>query len=171
MSLVSMRVEGYERLVKKLDRAGRGDLRRVAKKLTGQAMGPVLVAARENAPVNSGRLRASIGKLSTQNRRGTSFGTRVGTRRDFVYKTTEGERVVSGRGKIRDRAVKKGIRQDKKTAQQYARGIEFGVTKSGKTARAAGGAFFLERAIQSHRRAAISTLSAGLRAHLNSLKD
>lgn len=170
MSSLNVQILGQAELAAKLRRLGGPQIRRMAQKVASTAMAPVLRAAKERAPVGpTGRLRASIGKLASRSKRGDSFTSRVGTRRDFVYRTTSGEKRVSGRGKIRDRAVAKGAAQDRKTAQQYARVIEFGKDRRGRVRRRSGPAMFLEGAILAHQRAIIGTVSTELRRHLASV--
>jgi hypothetical protein len=160
-------LEGRRELLAQMQRIGGPRMRALARRVTADAMRPVIATARERAPVASGRLRASLGQLSSVNRRGDAFTNRVGTRRDFVYRNAAGQKVVSGRGKIRDRAVAKGIAQDRRTAQQYGRVIEFGVDRGGRIRRRAGPARFLEGSIQQHRAAIIAGVSSGLRTHLS----
>jgi len=165
-------LEGWQELGRKMRRLGGPQLRQMARRITVTAMAPVLATAKQNAPVGpTGRLRASLGRLARSNKRGDAFTARVGTRRDFVYKTTSGERRVSGRGKVRDRAVAKGAIEDRKTAQQYARLIEFGKDRNGRIRRRAGPARFLEGAITTHRRAIIGTVETELHRHLASVSS
>ena len=164
MTSVNVDIQGREQLVRELRALGGPRLRQVARKVATRALRPVLGIAKANAPVGeTGRLAASIGQLSSTNRRGDAFSSRVGTRRDFTYKTTSGEKRVSGRGKVRDRAIGKGYSQDTKTAQQYARLIEFGTDRNGRIRRKAGGAHFLENAITSQQTQIVGTVESELR--------
>jgi hypothetical protein len=131
-------------------------------------MKPVTSAAKAGAPVASGRMRASIGKLATTNRAKTSFGVRVGIRRNFTYRTTSGEKMVSGSKKFQ--AKHAGRKLTPVAAQQYARPVETGSTRDGKWKRAAGGAHFLDRAILGNRAGIITTIGAELRSYLQSRK-
>jgi Bacteriophage HK97-gp10, putative tail-component len=169
VSNITVQVEGAKQLRRQLMALGGIRLRRLAKSVVGRAMSPVIASARAGAPVGpTGRLRASLGKIVGANRRGDAFTARVGTRRDFTYRSTSGVKMVSGRGKIRDRALAKGHTQDKKTAQQYARLIEFGYDKSGRLRRKAGGAHFLDDAILSHQVQLIGTVTSELRRYVDS---
>lgn len=170
MTIAAIQLEGHEQLITELRALGGRELRKMAKRVTSAAMAPTLAAARGNAPMESGRLAASIGKLATQNRAGTSFGSRVGTRLNYTYKTTSGERMVSGSKKFHERHLAKGRKLTTVSAQQYARLIEFGVSKNGKWKRKAGPAHFLENALQSNRSRIITTIGAELRSYLNQRK-
>lgn len=168
MSSIDVQIEGATQLRRQLRALGGVRLRRLAKSVVGRAMTPVLAIARAAAPVGpTGRLRASLGKIVGANRRGDSFTARVGTRRDFTYRNTSGAKMVSGRGKVRDRALAKGHQQDQKTAQQYARLIEFGYDKSGHLRRKAGGAHFLDNAILSQQTQLIGTVTSELRRYVD----
>jgi hypothetical protein len=167
---LSVQVEGAVELRRQLKTLGGPKLRQLAKRTVSSAMTPVLGAARQTAPIGpTGRLRASLGKVIGANRRGDIFTARVGTRRDFTYRNTSGQKMVSGRGKIRDRAIAKGHTQDKKTAQQYARLIEFGTDKSGRVRRKAGGAHFLDDAILTQQSTIIGTVVSDLRRYVESI--
>lgn len=166
MSGIEFHIEGQDRLVRQLRALGGPTLRKLAKKVTFAALAPVLSIAQRTVPVQSGRLRASLGELVHRHKRGDAISARVGTRRDFTYVSTRGDFKVSGRGKVRDRAIGKGFRQDKTTAQQYARGIEFGVSKDGRIRRKAGAANFLENAIVSQQSSIITNVADGLRRYV-----
>lgn len=167
MSSTTILIEGRERLNRELKRLGGPKARQVARKVVTSAMRPVLGTARSNAPVGeTGRLRASLGQLATRNKRGDAFSSRVGTRRDFVYRNEAGQKIVSGRGKGRDKAIAKGATQDRKTAQQYARLIEFGTDSKGRIRRKAGASHFLENAIQTHQTQIIEAVESELNRHL-----
>jgi hypothetical protein len=166
MSNVDIKLEDAAEIRRKLKALGGIRLRQVAKRVVSTAMAPVITEAKASAPVGSGRLRASLGRTVGANRRGDAFSARVGTRRDFVYRDTSGQKLVSGRGKIRDKAIAKGAKQDLKTAQQYARLIEFGQDSKGRMRRKGGGAHFLENAIQSNKSAIIGTVTAELRRYV-----
>lgn len=169
MSTITVQILGQDQLAAKLRRIGGKAVRQFARKVTTKAMAPVLAAAKANAPVGpTGRLRASIGRLASASKRGDMFAARVGTRRDFTYRTTSGERRVSGRGKIRDRAIAKGYTQDRTTAQQYARVIEFGKDSKGRIRRQSGPAMFLESAITSNRSVVLGSVESDFRRFLNS---
>ena len=169
MSTVAVRILGQEQLAAKLRRMGGKAIRQFARKVTTKAMAPILSAAKAEAPVGpTGRLRASLGRLQTVSRKGDAFSSRVGTRRDFTYRTTSGERRVSGRGKGRDKAIAKGFTQDRKTAQQYARVIEFGRDSKGRIRRQSGPAMFLEGAIQRNSSVVIGSVESDFRQFLAS---
>ena len=166
----TIRIERREQLVRELRALGGPKLRQVARRATTTALRPVLTAARALAPVHSGRLRASLGQLATSSRRGNFVGSRIGTRRDFVYRSTAGERLVSGSGKKRDKALARGIAQDRTTAQQYARGIHFGVDHSGRVRRKSGAIPFLEHPITAQAEQIIATVASELRRHVESAR-
>ena len=169
MSSIELKLFGHRELAARLRRLEGPRLRSMARKVTSTAMAPVLAAAKAAAPVGpTGRLRASIGKLASTNRRRDSFSSRVGIRRDFAYRDTSKRKMFSGRGKKRDAALAKGATQDKKSAQQYARLIEFGRDRAGNVRRKAGGAFFLDGAIRSRATQILGTVSTELRRHLES---
>lgn len=169
MSNINVSLPDQARLVKQLKKAAGPDLRRFARKSVATAMAPITGEAKRRAPVQGGRLRASIGRLASTNKKKTAFSQRVGTRRDFTYKSTAGVRLVSGMGKKRDQALANGYQQDRATAQQYARGIEFGTSRSGKVRRRKGGAHFLEDAINANQSRIITTVASELRRHLSTI--
>jgi HK97 gp10 family phage protein len=165
--VVTFSVEGHKELAAKLRAMGGPRVRAIARAVATEAMAPVLGIAKSRAPIGpTGRLRASLGKLAKSNRRRDAFSSAVGTRRDFKYRSRDGVKTVSGRGKGRDAALKKGYTQDTKTAQQYARLIEFGQDKKGRWRRRAGPANFLESAIQDQKNQIIATVSSALRRHV-----
>ncbi len=167
MSSVTVKLEGQEELVRQLKSLSGPRLRTVARRVVTTAMAPVLAIAKENAPVGpTGRLRASIGKLATSNKDRTAFSSRVGTRRDFNYTNVSGDRIVAARGKKLEAGLAKGRKKDTKSAQQYARLIEFGVDKKGRIRRKAGPAHFLENAIISQKSQIITSVSSTLRRFL-----
>lgn len=169
MSSVNVQILGQAQLAAKLRRMGGKAVRQFARKVTAKAMAPILSAAKADAPVGpTGRLRASLGRLQTTSRKGDAFSSRVGTRRDFTYRTTTGERRVSGRGKVRDRAMAKGFTADRKTAQQYARVIEFGRDSKGRIRRQAGPAMFLVGAIRRNTSVVIGSVESDFRQFLAS---
>lgn len=169
--MANLVLEGHRELVRELKALSGPKLRAMARRVATVAMRPVRALAKANAPVDGGRLRASIGQLSTRNRRGDALSSRVGTRRDFTYRSTSGQKLVSGRGKVRERALKKGYTQDSKTAQQYARLIEFGYDKKGRLRRKAGGAHFLDNAIRSQASTILGTVSSEFRRHLQTVRN
>jgi HK97 gp10 family phage protein len=171
MASINMQLEGHRELVRELRAISGPKLRTMARKVATTAMKPVRAAAKVNAPVDGGRLRASIGQLATRNARGDAFSSRVGTRRDFTYRSTGGQKLVSGRGKVRDKALGKGYTQDSKTAQQYARLIEFGYDKRGRLRRKAGPSHFLDNAIKSNRQQIIGTVSSEFRRHILTVRN
>jgi hypothetical protein len=161
-------ITGQRELVARLRRLGGPRLRTIARRVTSTAMAPVLADAKASAPIGpTGRLRASVGKLASTNKRRDAFSSRVGIRRDFTYRSSSGAKTVSGRGKKRDAALAKGYAQDKKSAQQYARLIEFGYDRKGRLRRKAGGAFFLEGAISSRRAQILGTVATELRRYVD----
>lgn len=168
MTSINVELEGREQLVRELRALGGPRLRSLARKVASSAMAPIVAMAKGGAPVGpAGRLRASIGKLATTNRAKDAFTSRVGVRRDFTYRTVSGVKTVSGRGKVRERARKKGgYAEDTKSAQQYARVIEFGVDSSGRIRRKAGPAHFLENAITRNQTQIIGTVSDQLRQYV-----
>ncbi len=164
MSSVTVRLEGQEELARQLQRLSGPQLRTLARRVVTTSMEPVLAAARENAPVGpTGRLRASIGKLATTNRKGDAFSSRVGTRRDFTYTNVSGQRIVAARGKKLAHGLAAGRTKDTKSAQQYARLIEFGKDSKGRIRRKAGPAHFLENAIVNKQSQIITSVSSQLR--------
>jgi HK97 gp10 family phage protein len=171
MGSINASLEGQRELVRELMALSGPKLRAMARKVAKTAMKPTLEAARATAPVDGGRLRASIGQLASRNRRGDALTSRVGTRRDFTYRSISGQKLVSGRGKVRDKALAKGYSQDAKTAQQYARIIEFGYDKSGRLRRKAGGAHFLDNAIKSNSSTIIGTVSSEFRRHIETTRN
>jgi len=165
MSSIDVQLEGMPELIRKLRKLAGPQLRTVARRVVKTAMAPVLSVAKANAPVGpTGRLRASIGQLADTTGKGSAFSSRVGTRRDFTYTSTSGERIVAARaGKKLESGLAKGRKKDVKSAQQYARGIHFGEDKKGRIRRKAGPAPFLEDAILGKQSSIISTLSSEFR--------
>lgn len=161
---IEVHIEGREQLVKDLQRLRGPELNRVIKRSTSAAMEPVLSAAQGEAPVDSGRLRASLGELAESRRNATT--AKVGVRRDFSYVSTSGGFMAHGRGKQRDRALQHGFTKDTKTAQQYARVIHFGVDKDGRVRRKAGAAPFLEEPLVSKATTIIDHVANDLRAYV-----
>jgi HK97 gp10 family phage protein len=170
MSVITIAIEGREQLIHELRALAGPELKRVASRSVRTAMRPVLVAAQAGVPVESGRLRTSLGQLSVTSSRGGFVSSRVGPRRDFTYRSSAGNKLVSGHGKKRDKAIAKGFAQDRTTAQQYASLIEFGTDRSGRVRRKAGGAHFLESAIASQQAHAIETVASELRRHIETMK-
>ena len=169
MSNVNVQITGARELGRQLRAMGGPKLRKLAKKIVSTAMGPTLGTSKSMAPVGpTGRLRASLGRVVGANRRGDAFSARVGTRRDFTYRSVSGQKLVSGRGKKRAAALAKGFVQDKKTAQQYARIVEFGYDSKGRMRRTAGPARFLERAIIANSSQIIGTVETELKRYINS---
>lgn len=166
MSAITIDIEGREQLIQELRALAGPELKRVAKRSVATAMKPVLAVARVGTPVVSGRLRASLAQISIDIGRAGTVSSRVGTRRNFTYRSTKGHKLVSGSGKSRDRALKRGFTQDQVTAQQYASPIEFGTDSSGRVSRKAGGAHFLESAITSQQGSVIETVASELRRHI-----
>lgn len=150
MSKDVVSLEGFKELGKQLEKLAGKDAKKVIRKSVANAMNPVKQVAKSKAKMieRSGRLAASIGKMATTNRRGNAFSSRVGVRRDFTYRDTSGNKMVSGRGKQRDRAITRGFTQDNKSAQMYARPIHFGVDSKGRVRRKAGAFPFLDDAIK-----------------------
>ena len=168
MTSVNVDIQGREQLVRELRALGGPQLRQVARKVATRALRPVLGIAKANAPVGpTGRLRASIGQLASTNSKKDAFSSRVGTRRDFNYTSSEGVKMTTHRGEKQKKAIAKGRTLDKKTAQQYARLIEFGTDKSGRIRRKAGGAHFLENAITSQQTQIVGTAESELRRHID----
>lgn len=165
MPSVDVHIEGLDELRRKL-RAMGPRLKKVVRPIVRARMAPVLVEAKALTPRGTGRLAESIGELVSS--RKSSVTARVGTRRDFTYTSDQGEKLVSGRGKVRDRALAKGFKQDKTTAQQYARGIEFGVSRDGRIRRKAGGAHMLEHALTDETPGIISGVASDLRRAVES---
>ncbi len=129
----------------------------------------MLATARRLVPVDSGRLRASLGVGVQIRRRKDGAIGRVGPRRDFRFTgkgRLKGRKLVSGSGKQRDSALAKGYAQDRVNPNQYARGIEVGVDKSGRLRRKAGPARFMLRALESQKQTAIDAVAAELRARV-----
>ncbi len=167
MSDVRVQLEGQKELIAQLSRLSGPALRSLARNVVKTAMVPVLEAAKANAPVGpTGRLQASIGKLATTNSKGDAFSSRVGTRRDFNYTNVSGTRIVAARGKKLTKGLATGRTKDTKSAQQYARLIEFGVDSKGRMRRRAGPAHFLENAIVSKQSGIITSVSSQLRRFL-----
>jgi HK97 gp10 family phage protein len=162
---VGFHIEGREKLVAQLRKLGGPALRKLARKVSMGAMIPVLKAAQANVPRDSGQLRASLGKLAHTHRRGMAVSAEVGTRRDFTFRSG-GEKFAQGVGKKIDRAVSRGARLTKTSAQEYARVIEFGVDKSGRSRRKAGASHFLENAIVANTGSIINHVATELRRHV-----
>lgn len=177
MSSVTIKLEGQERLAAELRRKTRGELRAVARRVTAKAMKPLIAISKSMVPQKTGRLSASIGQLSSSNGRKTAFSSRVGVRRDFTYTANptdddvilnDGKGRKTSSGRANKKLLAKGFVQDKTSAQLYAGGIHFGTDKKGRVRRKAGAVQFLERPIVSNTAAIISTVSAELRAYLES---
>jgi hypothetical protein len=158
-------------LRKQIRTLGGPRLRMVARRVVTENARPILRAAKALVPVDGGRIRASLGQLVASNRRKDAFTGRIGTRRDFTYRRkTDGAKLVSGRGKVRDRAMARGFRQDKGSPNLYAGGIEFGTDKSGRVVRKAGGATFLNRAILGEKQRIETTIADAFRRHINQVQ-
>lgn len=170
MSAITFDIEGREQLISELRALAGPELKRVAKRSVATAMRPVLAVAKAGCPVVSGRLRASLAQLAIDSQRSGTVSSRVGTRRNFTYRSTRGHKLVSGSGKSRDRALKRGFTQDQVTAQQYASPIEFGTDASGRVRRKAGGAHYLESAITSQQSNVIETVAGELRRHIETAR-
>ncbi len=179
MSAITVNIEGREQLIRQLRELAGPELKRVAAFATRTAMKPVLDLARSNAPQKTGRLRASIGQLNSSSSRSGFVASRVGTRRDFKFKSTGGEKILSGRTDVGSKkkratikaALKKGYKKDDRSAQQYARLIEFGTDSEGRIRRKAGGAHFLDEAITSKAGSIIQTVADELRRKIESTSE
>lgn len=165
---ITYEIQGREQLVRELRALGGPALRKLARRITVDRLKPVLTQAQQLAPVKSGRLRASLGELATSTN--GSATARVGTRRDFTYVNTSGDFLVSGRGKRHQRLFQKGFRKDQTTAQQYARGIHFGVDRSGRIRRAAGAVPFLEDPITQNADKIIEGVVTDLRTYVETTR-
>ncbi|GDY15070.1 hypothetical protein LBMAG53_39480 [Planctomycetota bacterium] len=169
MAAETIRLEGQKELANRLRALGGSRLRRAAIAAVQQGMKPLLQSAKRLVPVSSGRLRASLGAGVQVRRRKDGAIGRVGPRRDFRFTgkgRLKGQKLVSGSGKQRDKALAKGYAQDRTNPSMYARGIELGVDKSGRVRRKAGPARFMIRALESQKQAAIDAVAAELRSRV-----
>ena len=163
-----IRIEGGERLEKDLSALGRGVANKLGRRTVRSMMSPVLRDAKAATPVDSGLLRTSIGLLARTSRGSGSHTARVGTRANVSFRDKRTKQLmVSGRGKHAERWKSKGATVTKRTANQYAGGIEFGTKASGKVARAAGGVMMLNRAMQSHTSSIIANFERILRQEID----
>ena len=163
------RLEGQKELAAKLKALGGSRLRRAAISAVQRGLKPMLQTAKRLVPMDSGRLRASLGVSVQVRRRKDGAIGRIGPRRDFRFTgkgRLKGKKLVAGTGKQRDRAVAKGYSQDQTNVNRYARVIEFGVDKSGRIRRKAGPARFMQRALTSQKQAAIDAVAAELRSRV-----
>jgi len=109
---------------------------------------PILEQARRRTPVESGRLRGSLGIASV--RRGDRIIVEVGPRRTFRYTATGGTKMaVASTDNQRQAAERKQLRLDDSKPHFYAHGIEFGHDQSGRLRRRKGGARMLGGAVES----------------------
>ena len=161
-----IRLEGGEKLRRQLDALGGSKVRTVARRVVTEQVAPVLIAARQLVPVGSGRLKASLGRLMQTSRSRHSVTGRIGTRRDFSFRSTDKRKLVVGRGKQRDKALARGYEQDKGSPNWYAGGIEWGTKKSGRVARKAGGAMFLNTAMKQRIPVILNTITAAFERHI-----
>ena len=176
MAAETIRLKGQKELANRLRSLGGARLRRAAIAAVTQGMKPLLQSAKRLVPVSSGRLRASLGVGVQVRRRKDGAIGRVGPRRNFRYTAKggrftgkgrlKGQKLVSGSGKQRDKALAKGYAQDRTNPSMYARGIELGVDKSGRVRRKAGPARFMIRALASQKQAAIDAVAAELRSRV-----
>lgn len=163
-------VEGADALRKQLLKLGGRDMVRAARQGIRQALLPVRAAAKRFTPVHSRRLRSSIGMLVSPHRSRDGVTGRVGFRRDFTFVSAQKQRMVSGAGKRRAQGIAKGLQGDVKQVNQYASLIEFGEDFRGTTTRKGGGAFMLNRAINSQRNVAIGNLQRTLKSYIDRRK-
>lgn len=163
MSSINIKIEGGEELAKQLLKSG-VNVRKVVVGAVRTALRPTMETVRSATPVGpTGRLRASIGFVAAAGRNRDGATARIGVRHNFKYRNVSGEKMVSGRGKTRERAIKAGYAADDVAAQQYARLIETGEDSKGRRRRAAGGANFLDASINQDRESIISTVENELR--------
>ncbi len=163
----ALKISGFKELGQQLEKLESKDMKKAVRTAASKSMRPVARAAKSLAPKESGRLAASIGTQGKANRSKTAFAFRVGVRRNFKYKNTSGDKIVSGVGKQRDRAIKKGFTQDKKSAQMYARVIHFGVDSKGRMRRRAGAKPFLDDAMEANSASVESNFAKELRNYIN----
>jgi hypothetical protein len=169
MAVETIRLEGQRDLAQRLRSLGGSRLRRAAIAAVQRGLKPMLTTARRLVPVDSGRLRSSLGVGVQVRRRKDGAIGRVGPRRNFRFTgkgRLKGKKLVSGAGKQRDQALAKGYAQDRTNPSLYARGIELGVDKSGRIRRKAGPARFMLRALESQKQAAIDAVAAELRSRV-----
>jgi hypothetical protein len=163
----TIRLEGQRELAAKLRALGGAKVRRAAQRAVTRGLKPMLAVAKRLVPVESGRLRASLGSSVQIRRRKDGAIGRLGPRRDFRFTgrgRLKGQKLVSGHGKQRDKALAKGYQQDRSNPNRYARIIEMGVDKSGRLRRKAGPARYLLRALEGEKATAIAAVTAELRA-------
>ena len=89
-----MRLTGDKRLMRKFARLGDAVQRRIVRRPTAAALTPISKAAKENAPVDKGFLKKSIGKRVKVYRGGVwgGVGPRVGP--NFIFTDDEGRRRI-----------------------------------------------------------------------------
>jgi hypothetical protein len=159
--MFSLRIDDVG-LRRQLEQLGGPRLRKVARRVVSSYTKPILARARAIVPVDSGRLRASLGRLTSGSVRSGSYTGRIGTRRDFSYTSKKtGGRMSSGR------KLEAGHTLDAGSPNLYAGGIEFGTTKQGRIARKAGGAHFLNRSIDSQSQGIINGIASRFRSEIN----
>ncbi len=159
-----MRIEGEKDLVKALNKLDERTLLKVGKGGMRTAARPVVRMAKRLVPVRSGRLRTSLAvKITVGDHALLAW---IGPRRDFRYTGTDKVKRVSGYGKQKKRAMKKGAVHDNVNPILYASGIEYGKQSNGRIARKRGGVHFLERALNANKNTASGHLASGLRKYL-----
>jgi hypothetical protein len=163
-----LKIEGGERLQKDLRGLGRGVARKIGRRIVRSMMSPVLRDAKARAPVQSGLLRASIGIVARSSRGRATHTARVGTRANVSFRDRRSKQLmVSGRGQHAEHWKRKGATVTKRTANQYAGGIEFGTKADGRIARKAGGAFMLNEPMKRRTPGIIDNFERLLREEIN----
>ncbi len=171
MSVTQVEFEGREQLMRELKDLGSEKTRAIMRKAVAIAMRPVLGLAKEEVPIDSGRLAASLGQMAKDSSKGGFVASRVGVRRDFTYTNSSGQKMTTHRGDKQKKAIEHGATKDRVTAQQYAGGIMFGTDRSGRVRRKAGGVDFLNDAILSDEETIISTVEAEMRKRIEAAKQ
>jgi hypothetical protein len=139
-------------------------MRKVARRVVAHYVKPILQSAKSLVPVESGRLRASLGLLQANSRNLGTFYGRVGTRRDFTYMNRKTKQRTSS-GRASGRA--ENYAQDKGSPNLYAGGIEFGTDKRGRIVRKDGPARYLNQSIDSKMSSITSGIAERFRQEIN----
>jgi hypothetical protein len=147
--------KGDRRLLRAFSRLSGREMRLAMVRGGKAAMKPVLRDAREKVPVQSGKLQASLGLMSRTTAPTGTVEVEVAPRRRFSYQRDGGLALVGGGNKSRERHRNRlhgkhrlrGLK-DRSGVAAYALAIETGRRKDGRSARKAGGAWYMRDAFR-----------------------
>jgi hypothetical protein len=169
-AMITASFEGQAELIKQLQKLAGPELKRVVARSTKTALQPVVSASKTGTPQITGRLEGSLAQTARSSGSGGWIASRVGMMKNYTFVSMDNEKLVTGSGKRRDKALAKGFKQDQSSPLYYGRLIEFGHDKKGRVRRKAGGAHMLSNALSTHESSIISVVAGEIRRHLETTK-